>query len=147
MKFPKLTALLGQAQIELHTSFFGNNKPFAKLDEEQLQSLENALEKNDTSALTEKITEHEATIKTLQENKTETQNALDQALQLNEISVAEGSSSADAIVALGEQCKKYGSSENRHVAPKNDGEEKPENKEGLVDGYFDPKAPHNQINP
>lgn len=147
MKFPKLTSLLGQSLIELHSSFFGNNKPFAKLDEEQLQNIETALETTDNSALTAQIEEHEATILTLNTSSTETQNALDQALQLNEISLPEGSTSAAAIVALGQKCKEYGASKNRHVDPKNNGEEKPENPQGLVDGYFDPNAEHNQINP
>ena len=62
MKFQKLVALLGLGTIVLDTNFFGNKKPFAKFDEEQLQKIEDALEEKDTSALEQKITEHETTI-------------------------------------------------------------------------------------
>lgn len=146
MKFPKLTGLTGQQAIELHNSFFGNKKPFAKLDEDQLQSIENALETTDTSALTSTIEGHEATILTLNTTQSETQNALDQALQLNGIKVPEGSTTAQAIIVLGQKCEEYGSSNNRHVDPKNDGNEKPEKADALVDGYFDPNAAHNKVN-
>jgi hypothetical protein len=146
MKFPKLKGLTGQEAIDLHTNFFGNKKPFAKFDKDQLEKIEAALETNDVSGLTQKIADLDANIINLNAVQAETQNAIDQALQLNGITIPEGATTAEAIIALGAKCKEYGSSENRHVTPKNNGEEKPENNQSLIDGYFDPKAPHNQVN-
>lgn len=144
MKYKLLTAILAVAQIELHSNFFGNKKPTAKFDEDQLQSIEDALAKTDTSALETTISTHEATIATMQTDKTNVENALSEAFSINGLDMPEGASFAEAIATLGTKCKEMGSSNNTHSLPKNDGKEKPEGN-GLIDGYFDPNDAHNQI--
>lgn len=145
MKYIKICALLALNQIELHSNFFGNKKPTAKLDEEQLQSIEDALAQNDTSALQTTITAHEATIATMQTDRTNAENALSEAFSMNGLDLPEGTSVAEAIATLGTKCKEYGASKNTHSIPQTNGHSEQPSADGLVDGYFDPKDEHNQI--
>lgn len=121
MKFIKLCALLALTQIELHSNFFGNKKPTAKFDEDQLQAIEDALEKNDTSALDDKIKEHENTISSMQNDKNDIENAISEAFSMNGLTLTEGMSVAEAIASLGTKCKEYGNSTNTHSIPPTDG--------------------------
>lgn len=141
MKYPKLTALLGLAQIELHSGAFGFNKPFAKLSEEELSKIEQAL-------LEDKSQEHQETIQALEDEKA----LMQEKLTAMETAVATALLTAgleasenliDNITQLGEKCKEYGSSKERHSFPENDGEEKESN--ALIDGYLDPNDAHNQL--
>ena len=145
MKYKLLCALLALTNIELHSNFFGNKKPTAKLDEEQLQSIEDALAKNDTSALQTTIDEQTTTISTMQTEKTDMENALNEAFSINGLDLPEGISAAEAIAALGTKCKEYGSDKNTHSIPRSDGKDRHPVADGLIEGYFDPKDPHNQI--
>lgn len=140
MKFQKLVALLGLGTIVLDTNFFGNKKPFAKFDEEQLQKIEDALEEKDTSALEQKITEHETTISGLNTEKSGIENAVNQALQLNGLELPEGTTMADAVALLGTTCKTYGDSKSTHTIVQNDGVEKSDGTEEKSSNYA-----HNQV--
>ncbi|WP_312750531.1 hypothetical protein [Epilithonimonas hominis] len=123
MKYKLLIATMGVASIDLHSNVFGNKKPYAKVDEESLQKVEDALAKNDTSALQTTITAHEATIATMQTDKTNVENAISEAFTMNGIEAPEGISIAEAIATLGTKCKEMGSSNNTHSIPQNDGKE------------------------
>ncbi|MDR2205772.1 MAG: hypothetical protein LBE36_06430 [Flavobacteriaceae bacterium] len=124
MKFQKLAALLVLGSIELHSNFFGTKKPFAKFDEDQLQKIEDDLVEKDTSALDEKISEQEETIKGLNTEKSEIENAVNQALELNGIKIPEGASITDAVALIGQTCKTYGDSKETHTVVKTDGIDK-----------------------
>ncbi|MCO7352078.1 hypothetical protein NHN18_01070 [Riemerella anatipestifer] len=134
MKFKKLTALLCLSQITLHAGFLGNKKSFAKLDEDQLQTIEEALEEKDTSDLEQQLSDSQATIKNVE-------NALEQALNI--AGVEAGADMIASIVALGEKCKEYGESTNRHTFAKNTGVD--EEADSLIEGYLDPNDEHNQL--
>ena len=124
MKYKLLSAVLALASIELHSNFFGNKKPTAKFDEDQLQSIEDALEKNDTSALQATITTHEETIATMQTEKTNVENALSEAFSMNGLELPEGTSVAEAIATLGTKCKEYGDSTDTHSIVRTNGIDK-----------------------
>lgn len=148
-KFSALVALLGIAQMELHANFFGK-KSFAKIDEEQLETIENALQNTDSTELKQKIQTLEKEKETLaskvsemEQSQKQTENALEQALSANGLTPKE--SVVESIVMLGEKCKEYGDADPIHTLPKNDGKSAPEEDGGLVEGFYDPNAPHNQI--
>lgn len=132
MKYKLLSAVLALASIELHSNFFGNKKPTAKFDEDQLQSIEDALAKNDTSALQNQITEHESTISGMQTEKTNTENAISDAFSMNKLELPEGASMAEAIAILGTKCQEYGSSNHTHSLTHTDGIDKDENEDESV---------------
>lgn len=134
MKFQKLVALLALGELPLNAGLFGNKKPFAKFDEDQLQTIEEALEKNDTSDLEEQLT-------TAQDEVKGVENAVEQALEVAGLKA--GDSLVASIVALGEKCKEYGESKDRHTFAQNSG--KDEEVDGLIDGYLDPNDEHNQL--
>ena len=124
----KLLAVLGFASFTFHGNFWDvSGKKHVKLQEEDLQKIEDALEKNaageDATALADlqaKITGYEA-------NETAVQEALTNALTMNGLEFAEGQTVVDAIASLGTTCKEYGASKDRgHNQPKNDGQEKAE---------------------
>ncbi|MCT4079283.1 hypothetical protein HZP84_03955 [Elizabethkingia anophelis] len=146
MKYPLVAGVLGFEKVELHSNFFGG-KPFAKLDEDQLEKLEAAVKQNDVSALEKTIADQKDSIEALQAKASDSENALQQALEMNGIKLEEGQEHAAAIALLGQKCKEYGESKNRHSFAGHDGKNKDvePNKDGLIDGYFDPKDPHNQI--
>lgn len=134
MELQKLTALLALGSIEMHAGLFGNKKPFAKLDEDQLQTVEAALAEKDTTALQQELAEAQATVKRLE-------NAVEQALAVAGVSA--GETLEASIVALGETCQKYGGSKERHTFAEHSG--KDEEASGLVAGYLDPNDEHNQL--
>ncbi|SDE68506.1 hypothetical protein [Riemerella columbipharyngis] len=133
-RFQKLTALLALGEISLNAGLFGNKKPFAKLDEDQLQIIEDALKKNDTTAL-------EESLKSAETKVSEVENAVEQALEISGLKA--GDSLVASIVLLGETCKQYGESKDRHSLPENSGKE--EETDGLIDGYINPNHAHNKI--
>ena len=144
MKYQLLTALLALTNIDLHSNFFGNKKPTAKFDEEQLQNIEDALAEKDTTGLQSTITAHEATIATMTTESSNLENALSEAFSLNSLEMPEGTSTAEAIAILGTKCKEFGDNKSTHSLIKNDGIDKGEGDQ-LVHGYFDPNDAHNQI--
>lgn len=149
-KFTTLTTLLALGEIELNAGFFGNKKPFAKFDEDQLQVIEDALQKTDNTDLEKKVTDLEAEKIALEKSifdqkayQLKIENALEQALQINGL---EPASNIDGSIALlGEKCKEYGDADVSHTLLLNDGHENPDPENSLQDGYYDPKAPHNQL--
>lgn len=138
-KFTKLTAVLALAEIPLHSNFFGTKKPFAKLEEDQLQAIEDALATNDTAELEQKVNSLTESNTALQTTHTEVENAVNDALALNGLTIPENSSLAEAIALLGNA-----KATATHEIPPTNGEEAP-SENGLVDNFFDPNAPHNKI--
>ena len=142
----KLTALLGLTAITMHNSnIFGTGKNFAKLDEDQLQKIEDALET--PAAETPDVENLKTELANAAAAEAGMQEAVTAALELNGLTIEKGQSAAEAIALLGATCKQYGESKERgHTTPENNGKEKPEpESEKLIEGFFDPNAPHNQI--
>jgi len=148
MKYPKLTALLGLATLAFHSSVWAKNH--VRLTEEECQKLEDHLEAQPENN-TEELTNLQTKFDTLQEkyNALEGSNstlstAITTALELNGLTAeTENATPEEAVALLGTKCKEYGSSENRHAFPKNDGKEKPEN--GLINNVVDMNDAHNKI--
>ena len=145
MNFPKLTALLALAQIDMHSNFFGNKKPVAKLDQEQLEAIEKGLEQNDVSALTSEIEAKGNDIIALTANQTAMEEAINGALQLNGLELPENATHAEAIALLATTCKEYGEAKDvTHSVAGNNGVEAVQNPDALIDGYLDPNDEHNK---
>ena len=145
MNFPKLTALLALAQIDMHSNFFGNKKPVAKLDQDQLEAIEKGLEQNDVSALTSEIEAKGNEITALTATATLVSDAVNQALQMNAIELPENATEAEAIALLATTCKEYGEATTiTHSVAGTDGKEKAQNPEALIEGYIDPNDDHNK---
>lgn len=144
MKYTKLTALLGLAEITLHSGTFSMGTPFAKLNEEQLDLIENALTKdheNDTITLQNQLTEATSKASAFEKITTETAKAIETAMQTAGLEKQEGM--IENINLLAEKCKEFGEDKNRHSFPDNNGKE--EGSEELIDGYLNPKDFHNQL--
>ncbi|EKB60752.1 hypothetical protein [Bergeyella zoohelcum] len=141
MKYPKLSALLGLSEIVLNAGIFGNKKPFAKLDEDDLAKVEEALEDSETESLREELNQSKENLATEKQTVSAVENAVEQALQLAGLTAKE--TLVENIALLGEKCKEYGDSKNRHSTPENNGTEEPTN--GLINGYINPNDAHNQI--
>lgn len=144
MKYTKLTALLGLAEITLHSGTFSMGTPFAKLNEEQLDLIENALDKdqeNDIIALQNQLTEATSKASAFEKITTETAKAIETAMQTAGLEKQEGM--IENINLLAEKCKEFGEDKNRHSFPDNNGKE--EGSEELIDGYLNPKDFHNQL--
>lgn len=144
MKYTKLTALLGLAEITLHSGTFSMGTPFAKLNEEQLDLIENALAKdqeNDIIALQNQLTEATSKASAFEKITTETAKAIETAMQTAGLEKQEGM--IENINLLAEKCKEFGEDKNRHSFPDNNGKE--EGSEELIDGYLNPKDFHNQL--
>ena len=144
MKYTKLTALLGLAEITLHSGTFSMGTPFAKLNEEQLDLIENALAKdheNDIIALQNQLTEATSKASAFEKITTETAKAIETAMQTAGLEKQEGM--IENINLLAEKCKEFGEDKNRHSFPDNNGKE--EGSEELIDGYLNPKDLHNQL--
>ena len=131
MKYPKLTAFLGVAAISIQNGFFGA-KSHARLDEEQLQKLEDhmAQESNvdlqaQLNSLQEKYNSLSTNHTALQNSHTGLQNAVTAALELNGLfsEVTNETTPLQAVELLGTKCKEYGDSDNRHSFPNNDGKQ------------------------
>src|SRR5690554_6490307 len=119
MKYANLIMLLSLAEITLKAGFFGK-KPHASFDEDQLQAIDDALAaKNSTTDLEQKISELEAANQNLQASNDAVANVLEQALELN--GLKQESTMEKSIEALGQKCKEYGESKNRHTFEKIDG--------------------------
>ncbi|MDO5510226.1 MAG: hypothetical protein Q4F57_05990 [Weeksellaceae bacterium] len=142
MKYTNITALLGLTALTVKAGFFGKN-PHASLDEEQLEKIDAALAQNPSADLQQKLSALEAQHSELQNAHTRITNALEQALQVNEIDASD--SIEDSIVALGETCKAYGESANRHTFAAHNGQDQDPSTDGLIDGYFNPNDQHNKI--
>ena len=144
MKYTKLTALLGLAEITLHSGTFSMGTPFAKLNEEQLDLIENALAKdheNDTITLQNQLTDATSKASAFEKITTETAKAIETAMQTAGLEKQEGM--IENINLLAEKCKEFGEDKNRHSFPDNNGKE--EGSEELIDGYLNPKDFHNQL--
>lgn len=155
MKYQKLTALLGLSEILLNAGIFGQKKPFAKLEEDELQKIEDALAnvteaetqqalndaKEEITALKTKVTELEGIILTEQQQNADMANAVEQALQHAGLE-AQGNFVSN-IAHLGEKCKEYGESKERHTFAENNG--KDEVVDGYINGFIDPNDEHNQL--
>ena len=136
MKYTKLTALLGLAEITLHSGTFSMGTPFAKLNEEQLDLIENALAKdheNDTITLQNQLTEATSKASAFEKITTETAKAIETAMQTAGLEKQEGM--IENINLLAEKCKEFGEDKNR----------KEEGSEELIDGYLNPEDFHNQL--
>ena len=133
----RVLAVLGiQAFVFHSTNIFGKGEKHVRLKEEELQLIEDALEKQ-TSA------EDAETLATLQANETEVQEALTAAFELHGLKTVEGQTIAEAVEALSVKCTEYGESKNTHSFHKTDGKDKQEDEEEFKDGFFDPNAEHN----
>lgn len=141
MKYPLLTALLALSEITVKGGLFGG-KPFASFTEEQLEQIEKALEKQDTSAFTEQITKLQKEVEEKNTRLSGIENAVTQALELNGLEKAD--SFTKSVELLGTTCKEYGEKKQVHTALTHNGKEV-ETDETLQDGYFDPNAEHNKI--
>lgn len=133
MKYSRIVALLGLSEMVLHSNLFGG-KAFAKLSEDELEKINAALEEKDTKALEEELAAGK-------ENMAALQDAVEQALEHAGLE-AKGTLQEN-IVLLGEKCREYGDSKNRHNFPENNGKDEPTN--GLVDGYLNPEDSHNKL--
>ena len=143
MKNKNLCALLALEQIDFHSNILPGSKPVAKFNEDQVQKIEAALEEKDTAALDKKVEEQGQTIANHVSADAAVTAAIVAAFEANGLELAEGTPTVDAIATLSAKCKEYGESTDTHTLPKTDGKEKPQG--GLVDGYIDPNAEHNQI--
>lgn len=144
MKFKKITAILGLTSVVFHSNLFGTKKPYAKFSEEDLEALEKALEnktEGNEEELQEQINQLSQENNTLQEQASATEKAVAEALALAGLTAKE--TLAENIALLGEKCKEYGESKNRHSMPENNGTEEPTN--GLINGYLDPNDEHNKL--
>lgn len=141
MKYPKLSALLGLSEIVLNAGIFGNKKPFAKLDEDDLAKVEGALEDSETESLKEELNQANENLIAEKQTVLAVENAVEQALALAGLTAKE--TLVENIVLLGEKCKEYGDSKNRHSTPENNGTEESTN--GLINGYIDPNDAHNKM--
>ena len=135
----RVLAVLGiQAFVFHSTNSFGKGEKHVRLKEEELQKIEDALEKQ-TSA------EDAETLATLQANETATQEALSAAFELHGLKTVEGQTVAEAVEALSAKCTEYGEATNSHSIHKTDGKDKQEDAEELKGGFYDENAAHNQI--
>ena len=143
MKFKKITAILGLTAVVFHSNLFGTKKPYAKFSEEELEELEKALEnkaEGNEEELQEQINQLTQENSTLQEQALATEKAVADALALAGLTAKENI--AENIALLGQKCKEYGESNNRHSMPENNGKE--EATDGLINGYLDPNDEHNK---
>lgn len=143
MKYAKITALLGLAQLTLHSGITGMGKPVAKLTEEDLEKIENALENNENiEALQQKLSDAEASSATFEKVVAETAQAVENAMETAGLEKQEGL--VENINLLGEKCKEFGESKDRHSFADNNGKDE-EGKEKYIDGHIDPNDAHNQL--
>lgn len=133
MKYSRIVALLGLSEMVLHSNLFGG-KAFAKLSEDELEKINAALEEKDTKALEEELAAGK-------ENMAALQDAVEQAME--HAGLETKGTLQENIVLLGEKCREYGDSKNRHNFPENNGKDEPTN--GLVDGYLNPEDSHNKL--
>lgn len=130
----RVLVVLGIQAFVFHSNFFKNEKKHVRLNEEELQKIEDALEKQ-TSA------EDAETLATLQADETATQEALSAAFELHGLKTVEGQTVAEAVEVLSAKCTEYGESKNQHSFHKTDGKDKQEDED--VDNSAD--YAHNQV--
>lgn len=135
----KLLAILSIQAFAFHNNFFGGGKPFAKLDADQLQLIEDALEKTGTSEDASTIEGLQNQVTAFEANETAVEEALTAALELNGMQKVEGQSVTEAIAALGAKCKEYGDSKATHSIPTTTGVERKKNEDDASENYA-----HNQ---
>lgn len=144
-KHTAILGILGLTMLESHSNIMGiGGKAHVRLTEEQLDNIEEKLNANDTEGLQTTINDHVATIATMNTEATTVASALDAAFSENDLTAAEGATVAERIAQLSTQCKTYGDSNDTHSIPKTDGKDKLDY-DGLIDGYMDPNAEHNQL--
>lgn len=124
----KLTALLGLAAITMHNSnIFGTGKNYAKLDEDQLQKIEDALAAEPAAEDPEAMQNLQSQLDATTASVSGLHDAISEALALNGLQITKDQTPADAIALLGSTCKEYGASKERgHNKPENTGQEPPE---------------------
>lgn len=125
-KFALLTALLAVEKIDLHAGIFGQKKPYAKLEEDALEKIEEALENKGVDA---------------QKELDSIKNAVEQTVELTKIKAKD--SIVETIAELAKTCDAYARSTNRHSIVENNGTEEPTTPQ-LVGGYLDLNDEHNQ---
>lgn len=126
MKYPKLAGIIGLQELTIHSGLFGANA-HCRLDEKQLQKLEDHLSAGGaTENLQTKFDSLQTSFNTLQAEKDGLQNAVTQALELNNLTseLQENATGLQGVELLGKKCKEFGASNNRHSFPPNDGKEK-----------------------
>ena len=150
MKFTRITALLGLAQLTFHAGVFGTQKPFAKLSEEDLEKIENALAGLESEGLAEELestkqslSDAVTNLEVVKKNSEETAQAVEAALETAGLKEEAKESVVENIALLGEKCKEFGGSKNRHSLVENDGKENSEN--GLIGGFMNPEDEHNKL--
>ncbi|WP_300685506.1 hypothetical protein [Chryseobacterium sp.] len=123
MKYPKLAAVLGLQTITIQSGLFGANA-HTRLDEEQLQKLEDQLSSSGGDDLQTNFDALQISFNTLKGEKEGLQSAVTQALELNGLTdqLKENATSINAVELLGAKCKEYGGATNRHNFVKNTGE-------------------------
>lgn len=134
----RVLGVLGIQAFVFHSNFFKNEKKHVRLTEEELQLIEDALEKQISA-------EDAETLATLQANETAIQEALTAAFELHGLEVVEGQSVAEAVEALSAKCTEYGENKNSHSIHRTNGKDKQEDEEELKEGFYDSNAAHNQI--
>lgn len=148
MKYAKITALLGLAQLTLHSGVagaMGLAKPVAKLTEEDLEKIENALN-HDFETENAQL---KADLETANKDKKEAEDKLTSmegqvAEALQTAGLEGGEDALENINLLGEKCKEFGESKARHSFADNNGKDN-EGKEKYIDGHIDPNDAHNQL--
>lgn len=141
MKYKKITALLGITEITMNTGVFGNKQSFAKMTQEDLEKIENALNGSESEDLNNKLKVLTKDLNAEKQKNSDYENAVEQALQ--HAGLKSEDNLVQSIALLGEKCKEYGESTNRHSFPENNGED--ESADRLIDGYLNPNDEHNKI--
>lgn len=148
MKYPKLVAALGLQTLNIQSGLFGANA-HARLDEEQLQKLEDQLSSvGGDVELQTKFDELQNSFNTLQSDKDGLQSAVSDALETNGLTkeLQKGATGVQAIELLGSKCKEYAGSKNRHSFPLNDGANNEEPDEDPSNDYQHNKIMSGQFN-
>lgn len=141
MKYKLIAAVLALEAINVKSGLFGG-KSFASFTEEQLDAIEEALEKTDTTALSAQIAQLQSEVKEKNARLEALEDSVTQALSINELEASE--TFAESIDALGKKCKEYGEKKTVHTSLTHNGKETTID-EKLEDSYFDKNAEHNQI--
>ena len=141
MKFTRITALLGLAQLTFHAGVFGTQKPFAKLSEEELEKTEGLAEELESTK--QSLSDAVTNLEVVKKNSEETAQAVEAALETAGLKEEAKESVVENIALLGEKCKEFGGSKNRHSVVENDGTENSEN--GLIGGFMNPEDEHNKL--
>lgn len=137
-----LLSVLGLSVLETHSGVM-SSKSHVRLSEEELDKVEKALEANDVTALNTTIKEQNTKISNYEKFDGDLKTSLTEAFATNKLELGD-MSSTDAIAHLSAKCKEYGEATNTHSISKTDGLDKTD-KDGLLEGYMDPNAEHNQL--